>query len=238
MPPLEGVENRVWIVTDPTIIERVCKALADKQVFIADGHHRYGTALRYRDWAAEKAGKTLDPDHPANFVMMVLGSMDDPGSLIIPYFRALVGVGLTMDSLTVAWAEGTEACAEAEADLVLFEGRTNKTQPLRYTRREVLNDLAADKSDAWRALDYAYLHRYLIEKLLKEKLGDGFSIEYAKSVEQTHAIARDRDGVGLMVKATPMAHLRAVSEAGDLMPQKSTYFYPKLATGFTINPLS
>ncbi|MCK4658692.1 MAG: DUF1015 domain-containing protein [Phycisphaerae bacterium] len=235
---LKEVENRVWIVTDPEIIERVCAVLADKRVFIADGHHRYGTALNYRDYVAEQSGGTLDPQHPANFVMMVLGSMDDPGSLIIPYYRALVGEGLTLETLKAVWAEGTTACTESEADVVLYEGNSSQTLPLKYTKRQVLSQLAEGKSDAWKALDYAYLHRYLIDELLAKKFGSGYSIEYAKSREQTESIARQHNGIGLLVKATPMPHLRAVSEAGDLMPQKSTYFYPKLATGFTINPLS
>jgi len=235
---LEGVENRVWIVTDEAIIGRVCTALADKRVFIADGHHRYGTAGNYRDYTAEQAGGNLDPEHPANFVMMVLGSMDDPGSLILPYFRALSGEGLTLDAVAAAWAEGTQACTDTDADVVLYDGATGRTQPLKYSRRAVLDELAADKSKAWRALDYAYLHRYLIDGLLARKFGTGFAIHYAKSPEQTESIARECGGIGLLVRATPMAHLRAVSEAGDLMPQKSTYFYPKLATGFTLNPLS
>ena len=235
---LEEVENRVWIVTDQATIERACAVLTDKRVFIADGHHRYGTALNYRDHVAEQGGGPLDPEHPANFVMMVLGSMDDPGSLIIPYYRVLVGEGVALAALTATWSEGTVRCAESEADVVLYEGASGQTQPLRYTRREVLGRLAPDKSDAWCALDYAYLHRYLIDELLAGRFGAGYSIQYAKSREQTQMIAKERKGIGLLVRATPMAHLRAVSEAGDLMPQKSTYFYPKLATGFTINPLS
>ena len=78
----------------------------------------------------------------------------------------------------------------------------------------------------------------LIDELLGRAFGAGCAVHYAKSREQTQSIADERNGIGLLVRATPMAHLRAVSEAGDLMPQKSTYFYPKLATGFTINPLS
>ena len=235
---LEGVENRVWIVTDPAIIGRVAAVLADRRVFIADGHHRYGTALNYRDHLARQTGGALDPEHPANFVMMVLASMDDPGSLILPYYRALVGGDLTLEALTAAWSDGAAPCAEPEADVVLYEGRSGRTQPLKYTRRQVLDDLAPNKSEAWRALDYAYLHRYLIDELLAGKVGAGYSIQYAKSREQTESIAREQNGIGLLVRATPMAHLRAVSEAGDLMPQKSTYFYPKLATGLTISPLS
>ena len=235
---LDCVEDSVWIVTDPRIIGQVCAALAHEQVFIADGHHRYGTAGNYRDHLAKQAGGKLDREHPANFVMMVLGSMDDPGSLIVPYFRALSGDGLTLEALTAAWSEGTQACSETDADVVLYDGATAKTQPLKYSARSVLDQLAADKSEAWRALDYAYLHRYLIDELLTKEFGTQFSIHYAKSRAQTESIAREHGGIGLMVRATPMAHLRAVSEAGELMPQKSTYFYPKLTTGFTINPLT
>ncbi|MCP4594277.1 MAG: DUF1015 domain-containing protein, partial [bacterium] len=235
---LEGVENHVWIVTDTDIVDQVTSVMAPKRVFIADGHHRYGTALNYRDHVAAGSGGSLDPGHPANFVMMVLGSMDDPGSLILPYYRTLTGAGVTLDAVIAAWSEGTEACTEADADVVAIDGASGKTQPLRYTRRSVLKELAADKSDAWRGLDYAYLHRYLLDELLASKLGTEFKTNYAKSPAQAQAIAQDKGGVALLVRATPMNHLRAVSEAGDLMPQKSTYFYPKLATGLTINPLA
>ncbi|MFH0983282.1 MAG: DUF1015 domain-containing protein [Planctomycetota bacterium] len=235
---LEGVENRLWIATDREVLERIRALLADKRIFIADGHHRYGTALNYRDYVTKQAGRPLNPEHPANFVMMVLGSMDDPGSLILPYFRALVGKGLTLASLTAAWSAGVSPCAESEADVVLYEGTSGRIQPLRYTQRAVLRQLDPRKSEAWCALDYAYLHRYLIDELLAKKFGAGFSIQYAKSRDQTEVIAKEKKGIGLLVRATSMANLRAVSEAGDLMPQKSTYFYPKLATGFTINPLS
>jgi uncharacterized protein (DUF1015 family) len=212
--------------------------MADKRVFIADGHHRYGTALMYRDHLAQQAGGKLAYDHLAEYVMMVLGSMDDPGSLILPYFRVLAGKGLTLNGLRQCWADGAADCAEREADLVLYDGGDGRTVPLRYTNRGALMRLAPEKSEAWRALDYAYLHRYLIDELLAPKMSGTLRIHYVKSPEQVRAVAKDEGGIGLLVKATPMAHLRAVSEAGELMPQKSTYFYPKLATGLVINPLS
>jgi uncharacterized protein (DUF1015 family) len=217
---------------------RVALLMADKMVFIADGHHRYGTALNYREQLTAQTGGRIDPDHPANFVLMVLGSMNDPGSLILPYYRVLTGPGMSLDALREAWAEGVTDCAESEADLILSDGASGKRQPLRYSNRDALGMLAPEKSPAWRALDYAYLHRYLIDELLSRKWGDAIHVHYVKSPEQVHAVAKSEGGVGLMVKATPMAHLRAVSEAGDLMPQKSTYFYPKLATGLVMNPLA
>ncbi|MGH6831178.1 MAG: hypothetical protein ACREDG_08490, partial [Methylocella sp.] len=86
-------------------------------------------------------------------------------------------------------------------------------------------------------LDYAYLHRYLIDELLSKAFGKPAKVHYLKSADDAKATARAHAGVALLVNATPMAHLRAVSEAGGLMPQKSTYFHPKLATGLTLSPL-
>ena len=177
----------------------------------------------------------LPDDHPANYVMLVLASMDDPGCLILPYNRALGEVDLA--TVLDAWSPGTEPAAPDEADIRLFEGETGKETRLRFTKRDILTTLETDKCKPWYDLDAAYLHRYLIDELLRGKLGAQPKVRYVKSAEDAKQTAWDESGVALLVNATPMAHLRAVSEAGGLMPQKSTYFYPKLATGLTINPL-
>jgi len=233
---LEGVTNRMWIVTDPATVQTVVSALAAQKIYIADGHHRYGTALNYRDCCAQELGAALPADHPAQYVMMVLGSMDDPGSLIIPYNRTLARIDL--DTIVSAWQPGVEPTGAEQADVVLFEGATGKEVPLRFTDRPKLKELETGQVAPWYDLDAAYLHRYLINVLLREKLGSEPQIRYTKSAENTKQVARNENGVGLLVQATPMAHLRAMSEAGGLMPQKSTFFYPKLATGLTINPLA
>ena len=232
---LDGVKNRMWIVTDADTITAVVNALADKKLYIADGHHRYGTALNYRDFRAAEQGGSLPAEHPAQYVMMVLGSMDDPGSLIIPYNRTLAQIDL--DTVVSAWKPGTEKVSAEQADVVLFEGSSGKEVPLRFTDRTKLKELETGQVAPWYDLDAAYLHRYLIDVLLRAQLGSEPQIRYTKSAENTKQVARAEKGVGLLVQATPMAHLRAMSEAGGLMPQKSTFFYPKLATGLTINPL-
>ena len=229
------VENRMWVVTDGGVIDTVVSAMADGKVYIADGHHRYGTALLYRDWLTERAGESLPDDHPANYIMFALAGMDDPGCLILPYHRALANV--TVDSLVEAWSEGTEPCDEVDADVRLVNGKSGQMTPLRFSKRGILSSLEPDQCDAWHLLDYAYLHRYLIDDLFERKLGRTAEVRYAKSAEAARAVAKEESGVALLLNATPMAHLRAVSESGGLMPQKSTYFHPKLATGITINPL-
>ncbi len=289
---LHGVENRMWVVADEAVIARVAAVMMEKKVYIADGHHRYGTALLYRDWIAQQDAPrgvpglptwsldSLPPDHPAQFVMFALCNMDDPGCLILPYYRAVESINL--DALLDAWREGVELAgtdvtgeapprspplgkggikggvsAAGPADLVVHEGTTGFEVALRYTNRAILKSLEAEESPAWHALDYAYLHRYLIDELLAKYLssrsrpgGDGMpwqtrveqptqpKLHYLKSAEDAIRVACQTDGVALLTNATPMAHLRAVSEAGGLMPQKSTYFHPKLATGITINPVT
>ncbi|RME37269.1 MAG: DUF1015 domain-containing protein [Planctomycetota bacterium] len=237
---LDGVENRVWIVTDAETISAVSAAFAEKRIYIADGHHRYGTALMYRDFLAEREGGALPENHPARFVMFVLANMEDPGCLILPYHRALSGIGAA--ELLDAWKEGVEPASEG-ADLVIVDGATGAERPVRFARREVLRRLEPEQVEPWYELDYAYLHRYLIDELLGDRVGESagssrVKVHYVKSEEAARRMARETAGAALLMKATPMAHLRAVSEAGGLMPQKSTYFYPKLATGVTLYPLA
>lgn len=230
---VEDVENQLWKVTDIGTLDGVARALADRRVYIADGHHRYGTALMYRDGVRGRNGGPLPDDHPANFVMFVLASMDDPGCLIMPYYRTLGGISL--ERLQAAWADGVRGVPTPDqADLVLHDGKTGREVAVVFTQREALDQLAAAECPAWRKLDYAYLHRYLIDELLAKQAEHTPSIHYLKSRELAIQTAQEESGVALLVKATPMAHLRAVAEAGGLMPQKSTYFHPKLATGMTI----
>lgn len=233
---LAEVDNRMWIVTDAGVIDSVVSTMADKRIYIADGHHRYSTALIYREWLKESSGGSLPDDHPANYISFVLARMDDPGCLILPYCRVVAGVAVA--TLREAWSAGTESARAGDVDVVLHDGATGEEWPLRFTNRRILASLEPSESEAWRQLDYAYLHRYLLDKMLTEAIGRAPDVRYVKSVEDAKQVARREDGVALLMNATPMAHLRAVSEAGGLMPQKSTYFHPKLATGLTLYPLS
>ncbi len=231
---MNHVLNQFWIVTDTGTIDTIVSSLAEKKIYIADGHHSYGTALSYRDGVCQQAGGSLPDDHPANYVMFVLASMDDPGCVILPYHRALADV--TLAQLLEAWKDGIENTSIAEADVVLRDGG-GKEVAVKFTNRAALRKLEPDQVEPWYDLDAAYLHRYLIDDLLQNALGAEPKVRYAKSEGQAERIASDESGVALLVNATPLTHLQAVSDAGGLMPQKSTYFHPKLATGLAINPL-
>ncbi len=235
---MEGVENRLWVITDEAVIATLQSVLAPENVYIADGHHRYTTSLNYCDWAVEQAGGSLPADHPARFVLISLASMDDPGNLILPTHRVFVETGgMTSGDLLGHWSDGVAACDASEADLVVV-GSDGQDHPVRFTKPEVLNALEAEKSEAWRTLDLAYLHRYLIEDLLASRRGDVPATRYIKAESDARTLAASNDGVAILCKAPTMKEMQAVSESGDVMPQKSTFFYPKIATGLLINPLS
>lgn len=235
---LEGMHNELWIVRDAATIKRIGEILKAKHVYIADGHHRYTTAINYRDHVAGLHGGKLPEDHPARFVMIVLASMDDPGCVIHGYCRVLIGEGLSSAKLLEAWREGAAEAGPGDAALELYDGKTRTRKAVRFTNRAALDRLAPERHESWRQLDIAYLHTYLLDELTTKAFGGPLEIRYEKSAPAACALAEQTGGVALLPKATPMAHLRAVSEAGELMPQKSTFFYPKLATGLTIYPLS
>jgi uncharacterized protein (DUF1015 family) len=248
---MDGVENRVWPVIDPEVIGDVTGLMADKPIYIADGHHRYGTAGLYRDWLIEQQGE-LPEDHPANFVLCVMCAMEDPGLLILPTHRVLPGVTVegellrqdaqievaelgvnTADEVPPALAEfGPQAVAAYSAAEKAFLA-------VRPKDPAILAALEPDHAEAWRALGLAFLHAYLLERVVSPKLckGRAPSIRYVKAAQSAVDEAHASDGTVFLMQATTMEELRSVCQAGEVMPQKSTYFYPKLASGLVINPL-
>jgi uncharacterized protein (DUF1015 family) len=251
---LQGVTNRLWVLQDQAKIDAVCKAFAGRPVYIADGHHRYGTALIYRDALIEQQGD-LPADHPARFVLIGLCAMEDPGCIILPTHRVISGFGyLKADDILGVLKNGMDMVqvttppleaekhlsGDARHDAVIHVADGNRTFAARYTQRQKLAELAPDRTEPWRKLDLAYLHRYLIDELITARTLGGVSptIQYVKAINTAIDTARETNGIAFICKPCTMDELRAVSHAGDLMPQKSTFFYPKLATGLVINPLA
>lgn len=246
---LDGVENLLWAVTDPGTIEQVRRQMADKPVFIADGHHRYGTALLYRDELRQQQGDLPD-DHPANYVLTVLCGMEDPGLLILPTHRVLTGVTGVAELLGGDARLRVEPLAVADPDevprqlaeygpqaLALFEA--DRWHVVRPAAEDLLDALEPEHSPAWRRLALAVLHAYIIDRrIVPDRLGGQRpQIEYVKSAPAAVQKARDNTGCAFLLQPTTMDELRAVCQAGDLMPQKSTFFYPKLASGLVIHSL-
>lgn len=248
---LDGVRNTLWAVQDPQQIESIAGLMQPKPIFIADGHHRYGTALLYRDWLTEQQGG-LPADRPANFVLCVFCAMEDPGLLILPTHRVLTNVPLSADlfqadgrlevaPLTAADAEeAVRALARYGPQAVaLHTPAEGGFHCIRPRETNLLDPLEPKHSEAWRRLGLAFLHAYLLERVVQpQKLGgQAPTIQYVKSAAGAVTTARETQGSVFLLQPTTMAEMRDVCSAGDLMPQKSTYFYPKLASGLVINPL-
>ncbi|HPF41526.1 MAG TPA: DUF1015 domain-containing protein [Phycisphaerae bacterium] len=252
---LDGVENKLWVIDDLPTIKSIQVRMADKPIFIADGHHRYGTALMYRDQYIAEYGQVAEDD-PVNFVLAVLGGMEDPGATIQPYFRSMTNLpGVTSNELKETLADAFEwkatampkddaalakvlAKASAQA-IALYVAKDDACAIVTPKHPDPLAGLEKGHSEAWRTLSYTILHKLIIDRLVSPKLngGEPVAMHYQKSMAESIADAKANSGVACLMQATTMTQLRDICTAGDLMPQKSTYFYPKLATGMVINPL-
>jgi uncharacterized protein (DUF1015 family) len=272
-----GVVHRLWPVTDPKLISELTALMGDKPMYVADGHHRYETACNYRDELAAKApGGRLDDNHPANFVLMMQISMDDPGMIVLPTHRLFRGLP-AMSSFELIEKLGpcfTTRVAGEGSDLAaaIWESIESKdeqgtiglftTQDERWTVAGItqvgerrMAEIAAEQSDDWRSLGVSILHRLIIETLLGGKdLPKACYVHLVEEVVEcldTGDVGQGASAVGgaassahavpfplaALVMPATVEHVRLISQHGERMPAKSTYFYPKLLSGLVINPL-
>ena len=254
----DGVVHRLFASSDTGLAGRVAEAMADKVLFIADGHHRYETALAYRRELIAK-GVEVDPDHPADSLLMLCVSMYHPGLAILPTHRVLDGLkGLSTARLRevsarhFAWTEftGAEATSPRMAGhLAAAPPHTfglwtrDTTQGFLLTLKDpaVMDQLAADKSPSWRRLDVAILERVLLRQDLPEAVegaAESLALRYVHLAQQAFdAVHEDGADAAVMLRPLPVRSLEDVASTGERMPAKSTYFYPKALSGLVINPL-
>lgn len=257
MLPLEardhlGVISRLWPVTDEHTIGTVVSAMTDKPVFIADGHHRYETSLRYLD-EARAAGMVVNDDAPANFVMMMLVSMADPGLVILPTHRIVSGFrGLTAEKLQTALGSnfaiervgsGREAWEAIELDgsqaLLGFHTQVDGFWQLaRLANPNLMAELATSHSEDWRDLAVSVLHVAVLDRLLPKTLGGSASCKFVHLLREVDdAIRAGMSDLAVLVPPARMEHVEHIAGNHEKMPPKSTYFYPKLLTGLVFNSL-
>ena len=260
----DGVLHRVWSVTDRQDIEAIVREMADKPFFIADGHHRYDTALTYRNERRKAAG-TFTGEELYNYVAMYLARLEDPGLTILPAHRALFNLTdfnpkrfeddlnryfnierIDFDKKSERADRRTVLDTMAHrADHAHVFGMRVKGEHSYYLlnlRNEAdMDALLPDKSRAYRRLDVSILHHLVIDKLLGIKMETnklGLNIEYIKEADA--AVKRVQAGsadIIFFMNPTKVNEVKEVAAAGERMPQKATYFYPKLLTGLVMNKL-
>ena len=243
----EQTTHRLWRIGDHYAIDRVRRALGDSELLIADGHHRYETARTY----AEEVGG--EGDH--RYVLMCLVSLSDPGLTILPTHRLIRGVD----------AEGRERLEQLlqrdfktrpiTLEQLALDDTGNGRLPSygfldgeteRALRLELSSPHAADRplaghAESYRRLDAAVLEKLVLEEALgmsEEDISEQRGLGYARDLDE--AVSALRSGayqMAFLLRPTPVEQVRAVAEAGETMPPKSTYFFPKLLTGLLFNPL-
>jgi uncharacterized protein (DUF1015 family) len=259
----DGVIHRLWRVTDSSITRKAQELLASKPLFIADGHHRYETALNYRNLMREKhpgyTGKEL-----FNYVLMYFANMEDQGMLIFPTHRLVFNLeGFQLPSFLEAVREwfdveaqafdpaDPEACRAARRALQ-EKGRERRTLGL-FAGDETLyfltlrDEKAMDSffdprtPKALRTLDVSILHRLVLEGVLgitPQAQEQQTHLKYVKGFDEALELVQCGEfQLAFLMNATRMSEVRDVANAGEKMPQKSTYFYPKLLSGLVINKI-
>ena len=252
-------KHRLHPITDEHQIALIQNFFAERQLYIADGHHRYETALNYRE-EVRAMHRKLDPKDAANFVLMALTDIDDPGLLVLPTHRLLFGLSqdalkrLTSQQLARYFTVYDQEEAEASHDALLEElAQKGASQPsfvlstAQKTWLLSLNETGkarmreSSHSSAWNELDIAIAHTLILGDILGLKAEDmtaGTHIRYTRDAQQAlHTVQTSEAQAALISNATRVRQICDVADADDRMPQKSTYFYPKLITGLVMNPL-
>ncbi len=258
LPDIEIVDeadetHRIWVISDPEVIQTVQSAMADKQIFIADGHHRYETALEYANEMQEQGL----PDY--DYVLTTLVNLFDEGLLVLPTHRVVGNIKSFSSAKLLKQLNKL-------FDIDTYPDKNNleefmKELKLRGTKQHVfgmyvddtlyflqLKDpqtleqyLPQERSDAWRNLDVAILDNMILDNILgigTQERKNQDNLAYSRSEQWViEQIDNKQYQLGFLINATGVDEIVAVARARDKMPQKSTYFYPKLITGLIINNL-
>ena len=248
-----GVTNRLWVVNDSSVVSKIIGLLGPKPIFIADGHHRYETGLAYANNLRDE-GRLNDDEAPANFCLMMLVGMSDPGLLILPTHRLVNGLsGVSAASLQDAFAkhfeiietfDNSEDCWEhvqlEDSQSVLGFGTVSdgKWIVVRLMDEAIMGTLAADQSSEWRSLAVSILHKVVLEKLLPEALGGTPACQYVHLMKEVDdAVTAKSCQLVCLVPPCGMEHVESIAGNREKMPPKSTYFYPKIVTGLVLHSL-
>lgn len=251
-----GDRHQLWKLTDETILNDIDQFLSDRPLFIADGHHRYETALNYRNEVLENQPDLSETAAPRQ-LLMYFSNMDDDGMVILPIHRALHGLSdfsvegfleklapdfelqdvsaLSEDDRLNALGENAE---QEHRFLLLFSGGQAHIASLKRSAWTG-HSSAQDISEDLRGLDVVVLHRHIFENLLnlsEESQAKQENLIYWKSTQKAlDEVESGKCQVTFILNSTRIDDMKRVALAGEKMPQKSTYFYPKIMSGLVLH---
>jgi len=238
----DGVKHRLWRVMDDETVNGLEAAFENESVLIADGHHRYETALNYlAETGNDKGGE--------NSVMMLCVSMQDEGLIVLPTHRVVKNVDASglVNKLSQFFEVAPHNSLDELESALGAQGSATKIGLILPDSLALLTlrsgDLPMDssKSAAYNALDVSVLHQLILERELgidAEKLAAGGYVVYTiHTSEAANYVRSGEAAASFLLRSTPVEQVQLVADAGDKMPQKSTYFFPKLVTGLVLRPL-
>jgi uncharacterized protein (DUF1015 family) len=257
-----GVLHRIWRVNNPSAIRLLTTAMDDKKLIIADGHHRYETALNYAKERGEAAAAQTElsatglpqPPYPEAAVMMTFVNMDSDGLVILPThrvvhslasfdaaaFRAKAGEFFTVDVLPQGDAQSAIGTLTQQSGTAFVAVMRDGDFLLR-ARPEAMAKALADVPERQRQLDLTQLHSIILDRLLgldAEKVREQTNLRYLRDAgEALEQVRKGEADVAFLTNPVTMEQLREVAFAGEVMPQKSTDFFPKLLSGLAIYAL-
>jgi len=260
----DGVLHRVWTLSDKEAIDEIVRDIQDKPIFIADGHHRYDTALNYRNERRKAAG-SFTGSEGFNYVPMFLARIEDPDLVILPAHRALFNltdfhpkrfeedlnkffnierIDFTKRSEPADRKTILDTMAKRSDHAHVFGMRVKGEHSyyLLTLRNEAdMDAIIAGRSPAYRHLDVSILHHLVIDRLLGIKMEThklGLNIEYIKEADDAVQLVADGTAeIIFLMNPTKVTEVRDVATAGERMPQKATYFYPKLLSGLVVSKI-
>jgi uncharacterized protein (DUF1015 family) len=247
----DGFKHRLWKLEDTETISMIQNQLKDEILFIADGHHRYQTAINYANEMKEETGDK-STSAPFNFIMVVLANMFDEGLSILPTHRFVKKSDVNFESCLnklkqyfiieekIVDKKDTQTISKK----IIKDIKTkDKHKFALYTKEKyyiltlkdekVMDEFASDRSKTWRILDVSILHKIVLEHIMginQDNLED--HVKYTRVDEEAiYFVNQGKYDFSVLMNATKINELKAIADAGEHMPQKSTYFLPKMLSG-------
>jgi len=247
--------HRVWRIHDPAVVHAVQQKMRDKKLLIADGHHRYETALAYRNERRAESGSS-DPNAPYEFVMMTLIPMESRGLVILPTHRIVHGL-LDFDRERMLEAAGqffdidridlrtesrsaTTLLGQAGQNGTAFVAVTRQGPYLMRAKQDAIQHVLRDLPALQRELDVVQLHHVMLERVLgisEEAIRNQENVRYERDAFEAISWVRQGANVAFLMNPAKIEQVRDIAFSGEVLPQKSTDFYPKLLSGLAIYAL-
>ena len=252
----DGFNHKLWKIEDEKIISFIQNQLDNEILFIADGHHRYQTAINYAKEMRKKTGNT-DENASFNFRMVILANIFDQGLSILPTHRLIKKTGAISDEVTKKLEQyfvvekkqigNNKGGYDKISSQIMTDIKTDEKHKfaiyvkgkyyiLKLKNEKIMDKFASDRSKTWRTLDVSILHKIVLEPIIginQDNLED--HVKYTRVDEEAvRFIDEGKFDFSILMNATKIDELKAIADAGEHMPQKSTYFLPKMLSGLVM----